>query len=184
MAMTRRFLALLGFLLVACSDDPTGPEVEPTRTLTLFASDSAFVQLSGDSAVVVPVSAAWEIGFWRTSVFLRAGSPAVAAACLCQNDGSTDAQIMAMSPSSELADFESVTAAQVPAGASAWSATQFTERPWYRYNITGTDNQIWPLYHVYLVRIGDEVYKLQLTGYYDAAGAPRYITFRYARLAD
>jgi hypothetical protein len=56
-------------------------------------------------------------------------------------------------------------------------------KPWYRYNITGTDNQIWPTYDVYLVRRGSDVYKVQLVGYYDAGGRSRQITVRYAPLA-
>lgn len=58
----------------------------------------------------------------------------------------------------------------------------FTSSPWYRYNITGTDNQIWPTFNVYLVKRGDEVFKVQLTGYYSEAGVPRQITIRSARL--
>lgn len=58
----------------------------------------------------------------------------------------------------------------------------FVSQPWYRYNITGTDNQIWPTFNVYLVRRGTEVYKVQLTGYYGTSGASRQIGIRYARL--
>ena len=58
----------------------------------------------------------------------------------------------------------------------------FAESPWFRYNVTGTDNQIWPTFDVYLIRRGDEVWKVQLTGYYDAAANPRNVSFRYARL--
>ncbi len=58
----------------------------------------------------------------------------------------------------------------------------FASAPWYRYNITGTDNQIWPTFNVYLVRRGDAVYKVQITGYYNATGTPRQITIRSARL--
>lgn len=53
---------------------------------------------------------------------------------------------------------------------------------WYRYNITGSDHQIWPTYDVYLVRRGSSVWKVQLIGYYNERGEPRFITFRYARL--
>jgi len=59
----------------------------------------------------------------------------------------------------------------------------FAQNPWYRYNITGTDNQIWPTYNVYLVRSGTRVYKLQLTSYYSATGTSRHITIRYSRIA-
>lgn len=55
-------------------------------------------------------------------------------------------------------------------------------RRWYRYNLEG-NHQIWPTYNVYLVRSGDEVYKVQLVGYYDPdTGDSRHITFRYGRL--
>ncbi|MGQ0647276.1 MAG: HmuY family protein [Gemmatimonadaceae bacterium] len=62
------------------------------------------------------------------------------------------------------------------------SGGTFVAKPWYRYNITGTDNQIWPTFNVYLVKRGGEVYKVQLTSYYGISGASRQITIRYARL--
>lgn len=58
----------------------------------------------------------------------------------------------------------------------------FVAKPWYKYNITGTDNQIWPLFNVYLVKRGTEVYKVQLTSYYSTAGTSRQVTIRSARL--
>ncbi|MDQ8150781.1 MAG: HmuY family protein [Gemmatimonadota bacterium] len=61
-------------------------------------------------------------------------------------------------------------------------ASQFAVKPWYRYNVTGTDMQIWPTFNVYLVKRGTAVHKVQLTGYYNLAGEPRNITVRSARL--
>lgn len=58
----------------------------------------------------------------------------------------------------------------------------FASAPWHRYNITGFDYRVWPTFNVYLVRRGSEVYKVQLTGYYDLAGTPGRITIRSARL--
>lgn len=58
----------------------------------------------------------------------------------------------------------------------------FSAQPWYRYNITGTDNQIWPTFNVYLVKRGADVYKVQLTSYYSVTGASRQITLRSAKL--
>ncbi len=58
----------------------------------------------------------------------------------------------------------------------------FGARPWYKYNVTGTDLQIWPNFNVYLVKKGTAVYKVQLTGYYDVAGKARVISVRSARL--
>ncbi len=77
-------------------------------------------------------------------------------------------------------------AAGVPAQAyraDAYSGA-FQQQPWYRYNITGTDNQIWPTFQVYLVRRGSTVFKVQLTGYYGPTGAPRQVTVRHARLTE
>ncbi len=60
----------------------------------------------------------------------------------------------------------------------------FNQSPWYRYNITGSDNQIWPTFNVYLVRRGTTTFKVQLINYYGPAGQPRRITVRYQRLAE
>jgi hypothetical protein len=58
----------------------------------------------------------------------------------------------------------------------------FDAKPWYSYNLEG-NHQIWPNFNVYLVRTGGDVFKLQLTSYYEpATGAQRHISFRYAPL--
>lgn len=59
----------------------------------------------------------------------------------------------------------------------------FNQSPWYRYNITGSDNQIWPTFNVYLLRRGTTTFKVQLINYYGPAGQPRQITVRYQRIA-
>ena len=59
----------------------------------------------------------------------------------------------------------------------------FGSHPWYRYNLTG-ENIIHPTFDVYLIKRGDAVYKVQLIDYYSAAGDPRHISFRYARLTE
>lgn len=58
----------------------------------------------------------------------------------------------------------------------------FVTSPWYQYNITGTDNQIWPNFNVYLVRRDQAVYRLQITSYYGPSGTARQITLRSSRL--
>jgi hypothetical protein len=57
----------------------------------------------------------------------------------------------------------------------------FDSHPWYRYNLQN-DHQIYPTFDVYLVRRGDDVYKVQLVSYYGPTGTTRQITFRYARI--
>ena len=58
----------------------------------------------------------------------------------------------------------------------------FASKRWYRYNITGEDNQIWPTFNVYLIAVGSSVYKVQLISYYATNGDSRQITLRYSRL--
>lgn len=86
--------------------------------------------------------------------------------------------------STPFAQIDAAYAATAPAVAyrrDAYSGV-FSAQPWYRYNITGTDNQIWPVFNVYLVKRGAEVYKVQLTSYYGLDGTSRQVTLRYARV--
>ena len=59
----------------------------------------------------------------------------------------------------------------------------FVTSPWYKYNITGTDNQIWPNFNVYLIKRGETVYKVQIISYYGPTGTARQITFRSSRVS-
>ena len=82
------------------------------------------------------------------------------------------------------ANIDATYAATAPA--QAYRADEFggvfTTNRWYKYNITGTDNQIWPTFNVYLIKKGSSIYKVQLTGYYGANGAARQITLRYRKI--
>jgi hypothetical protein len=127
-SLTRSRLAF--FILVvavagACtSDDVTAPPGADEGAMTVDASTGwVYVSLS-DSAVVTPTphataSTDWDIAFNATNVMLNggeAGPGGVTGACICQNASATDAQVLAMTPASELAEFESLTS--VPAGVS------------------------------------------------------------------
>src|SRR5690606_374977 len=177
-------------VLVGCSEDATGPDAPKVTTHTVDATDEAAWALVALGAVnpLVSVnerstSTEWDLGFQVTSVIANGGAEGpggVEVVCLCQNDGSTNEQYMTMTAATELADFESVTAADIPS--TGWSASTFADRRWYKYNLDG-QHQIWPTYDVYLVRRAGTVYKLQIIGYYGPAGEPRHITFRFAQLA-
>jgi hypothetical protein len=187
---------VLAVLTSACADaGSTGPETggpDPvTHTLTVDASGSwAYAAFQGGAAALVSVadpatSTVWDLGFQKTAVLANggtAGPGGVVAHCVCQNADATDAEIQAMDPAAEGAEFDEVTAAQIPTSEDAWSATAFADHPWSRYNLAG-NHQIWPTYDVYLVRSGSEVYKVQIVSYYGPAGETRQITFRYALLA-
>ena len=114
-------------LLAACASDDTVAPIQPAAgTFTVDATTGfAYVSLS-DSAQVTPTpsaseSPAWDIALFATNVTLnggQAGPGGVTGFCICQNSAAnpTNDQWLAMTPASELADFEAVTS--VPAGAS------------------------------------------------------------------
>ena len=59
-------------------------------------------------------------GTERVGIGGQAGPGGVTGYCLCQNAGATDAQVRAMTPESELGDFEAVSASSIPTDASEW----------------------------------------------------------------
>jgi hypothetical protein len=59
----------------------------------------------------------------------------------------------------------------------------FGATPFYKYNLGG-DNRITPTFDVYLLKRGSSVYKLQITNYYSPTGQARFISFRYAQIAQ
>ncbi|HYC50425.1 MAG TPA: HmuY family protein [Gemmatimonadaceae bacterium] len=188
--MPRRVLrplsvAVLLSALVAC-DSVTDPPALVEGEFTVNASSAwQYVSLS-DSAMVSPGSPresnSWDIAFFATNVTLNggaAGPGGVSAACLCQNASATDAQILAMTADSELADFESVTS--VPAG-----LTFTTDVPtpamsgWYTG--TGASATADPS-KVFLVRLSDgtSFAKVHVTGITDASAAAfSSVTLEYA----
>jgi hypothetical protein len=189
-SIIRVALALLLSATLACSGDPTAP---PQRTATAdltveAATGAAYVTLGGTAQKIVVAdsgtSSVWDLGFNATKVYLNGGTVGpggVTGYCLCPNEALDGVQVRALTANAQAPAFEAVTAANIPAD-TAFRATVFTDHPWYRYNLTGTDHQIWPMFHVYLIKRGSAVYKVQLTSYYNSTGAPRFITFRYARI--
>lgn len=51
----------------------------------------------------------------------------------------------------------------------------------FLYNLA-SDNRLSPTFNTYLIKVGDAVYKAQLTGYYSATGSSGYPTLRFARV--
>ena len=117
----------LALLATACGGDSTGPSVTSppdgaTKTLLVDASQQfAYVDLASTAQLVTvdqPASStAWDMGFFSTTVALNGGAsgPAdVTAYCVCGNASASDEAVAAMTPQSELADFDRVTAANIP----------------------------------------------------------------------
>ena len=115
---------LLAATLAGCnSTDTIAPPPPAEGAFTVNATQGwAFVNVA-DSAIVTPPSPgespSWDIGFFATSVMLNggeAGPGGVTGFCICQNEQATGMEVLAMTPESELADFDAVTS--VPGGAT------------------------------------------------------------------
>jgi hypothetical protein len=140
---------------------------EPTQTATLDAS--SLVTLDLNTGSTTPAEGEWDLSLEGFTLRLNSGVSGPGAA------GAT--------PSPE--PFAAVTTAAVDSRAYQVDAFGgvFETHPWYKYNLTG-ENIIHPTFDVYLVKRGADVYKVQLVDYYSAAGEPRNISFRYARLTE
>jgi hypothetical protein len=157
----------LEYAVQPSADAPFGE----TRTVTLTTLDggAATADLNTGTTGQAAGAADWDIRLQGSALRLNGGVSGGAKA--------------AATPATEA--FEAITTASVDARAYKGDAFAgvLAESPWYRYNLTG-DHKIHPTYDVYLVRRGDDVYKVQLVNYYGPAGETRRISFRYAKLDD
>jgi hypothetical protein len=144
-------------------DEPFGP----TQSVTLDAS--SLVSLDLNTGSTMAVEGTWDLRLERFTLRLNSG---------VSGTGSAGA--------AETADaFDAIATANVDSRAYRTDgfAGVFNSHSWYRYNLTG-QNRIHPTFDVFLIRRGADVYKLQVIDYYSAAGEPRRITLRYAKLVD
>jgi hypothetical protein len=143
-----------------------------TKTVTVAAGAPVYFDLTAGAATTV--AGTWDLAFDGWAIRVNGGVSGTGGVSAVPDNATAFASI------------DAAYAASAPPQAyrSDTFSGVFAQSPWYRYNITGTDNQIWPTYNVYLIRRGNAVYKVQLTGYYSASGAPRNITIRYAQLAN
>ncbi|HEY0970651.1 MAG TPA: HmuY family protein [Gemmatimonadales bacterium] len=129
-AIRRGAVAALLLSVAACGrDEATAPITPVAGTATVDASKGwAFLSLESGS-VVTPAdplrSTEWDIAFNGTNVRLNGGEGGAAGVtgyCLCQNSAAAPSseQVLAMTPQSELADFDAVTASALP-GASSFT---------------------------------------------------------------
>ncbi|HEU0054017.1 MAG TPA: HmuY family protein, partial [Longimicrobium sp.] len=138
-----------------------------TATIDVPATGRAYFDLATGQA---STSADWDVAFEGWNIRVNGGV----------SGGGQAGAVAADQP------FAAVTNAAAPPASTfrgdAYGGV-FDAKKWYRYNLTGSDHQVWPTFDVYLVRRGAELWKVQLTGYYDASAQPRRITVRYAKLA-
>ncbi|BAH39714.1 MAG TPA: hypothetical protein DGD08_13820 [Gemmatimonas aurantiaca] len=140
-----------------------------TRTAQIDVSTGA-KNFDLNSGQVSTSATDWELRFDGYTVRVNGGAsgPSKSAAAKI-----TDATFAAATPASTVAN---AYRADVYAGI-------FNTARYYRYNLAG-DNRISPSFDVYLIRRGTRTYKLQIINYYNSTGSSRYITFRYAQLAE
>lgn len=151
---------LIAVLAVAgCSESSPVDVPEPEEsTLQVDArTEWAFVELGAEAKQVTVADAAtsdaWDVAFNATGVMLNggaAGPGGVQGYCVCANAGATDAAVMAMTPGSELAAFEAVTLADLPASEDAWQSDALDPviDGWYTYDmtthvVTADPTQVW-----------------------------------------
>jgi hypothetical protein len=181
--------ALLGKLRLISIANPTATAmgtvqlefaVQPTAGAPFNTTDTLEIAVGTDPVYVdlttgaVTTSANWDIQLSGWTVRVNSG---------VSGSGTFRAVLDTGTP------YEDIThtyAGFVPAQAYATDSFTgvFATNPWYRYNLTGTDHQVWPTFNVYLVRRAGALFKVQVISYYGAGGTPRQITLRYQRLAD
>jgi hypothetical protein len=141
----------------------------PTRTVTLDATSGSRVYFDLATGAV-STAADWDVALEGYTLRVNGGV-----------SGGGQAGAVAVAD-----DFASIATAS-DLGATLYRGDAFggvfDAKRWYRYNVTGTDHQVWPTFDVYLVRRGAALYKVQLVGYYGPAGEARRITLRYAKVA-
>lgn len=147
----------------------TGAAFGPVATATLNLAAPVFLDLSSGQ---VPETSRWDLRLSGFEIRTNGG---------VSGNGGVSALLDATTPFAQITADYAATAPSVAYRSDAFGGV-FATSPWYKYNITGTDNQIWPTFNVYLVRRGDEVFKVQMTGYYGPTGTSRQITIRSARL--
>jgi hypothetical protein len=148
----------------------TGAAFGPVATRTIdFSTGPVYLDLASGP---VSSTSAWDLRFSGFEIRLNGGVSGTGGVSAVVDESMPFAQLTA-----QYASF-----APAAAYRSDSFGGVFVTSPWYKYNITGTDNQIWPNYNVYLIKRGETVYKVQLTSYYGSTGAPRQITLRASRL--
>lgn len=144
-----------------------------TETLPVDVSGGAVAIDLETASIVAPGSEGWDLELAGYTIRVNGGV-----------SGDGDAGAVRVDEAFEaVSDAGDLTAGHYRADAfgGVFAADDLARR-WYRYNLQG-NHQIWPTFNAYLVRRGADVYKVQLTGYYDPdSGDARHITIRYQRL--
>lgn len=170
-------------LIAACSDEASSKEAPPSAGATFEtgtelrvsvpATGRVYVRLSPPGIVTPPgdpkTSPDWDLAFEGFDIFTNSGM-------------SGSGKGAAFGPL-DAAEFASDTAPQVPFLTQDKAGGAFLE--WYAYE--ETSHSIWSRYHVYGVRDGARLWKVQILSYYgrrDGAVASALYKARYAELTE
>ena len=166
-----RVTAISGTITVEYAmQSSVGAAFGPGSTRTIDVS-SGPVYLNLETGPV-PATGAWDLRLSGFEIRTNGG---------VSGTGGVSAVLDETTPFSQITAQYAASAPPVAYRSDAYGGV-FVTSPWYRYNITGTDNQIWPNFNIYLVRRGETVYKVQIISYYGADGTPRQITVRSSRV--
>jgi hypothetical protein len=157
-------LALIATSIVAAAcgnDELSAPPESHEGTLTANASAGWAYASLADSAIVTPAEPAtsteWDVAFNATRVMLNggaAGPGGVSAFCICQNASATDAQVIAMTEESGLADFEGIDASDIPVeGLFVADSLIPAFKGWYAGSGAGATAAVGK---TYLIRLNDD----------------------------
>ncbi|WP_419941462.1 HmuY family protein [Candidatus Palauibacter sp.] len=170
-AITMQGQRPVGVTVQSRRQDPGG-SLAPSETLDVDLSRGpAYVGLSG-GIVMDPASCDWDIGM--SPEFTIQVNEACGAGTF-PLDLLDD--FMALGRADDAPDY----AGFLSSIGGAFPAAVGDARGTFWYNIR-ENNRMWPTYNVFLVRVADEVYKVQITDYYDATGTSGFPTVRFQRL--
>jgi hypothetical protein len=137
-----------------------------TATINLTAGTFATGGFTQDCSWDLRVSRAYEL-LVNTSAGCNAGTFPL-------RSGEAFATLTTAADASQYAPFVSVISGPIP-------ATFDDPRGPFLYGLDN-DQLLYPTFNIYLVKVGDAVYKVQLTDYYSATGQSGFPTMRYERL--
>ena len=144
-----------------------GAEFEAVQTIVMDAS-AGDQYLDLETGSVVTESDGWDL--WLTGFYI-----------LVNGGVSGEGRAGAVLTDEDFGTIADVSGAPASVYAADKYGGVFAEHRWYRYNLQG-NHQIWPTFDVFLIRSGEDTYKVQLTSYYGPTGDSRQITFRYELL--
>ena len=151
----------------------TGATLGPVQTLALTLSTTPVHVNLTQNSVAQPNGCNWDLQIAPVTFSLITNAECAVGTYPGGSSPNFASQTVA-SDAPHFANFVTVLSAPIP------NSFSDTEAP-FRYNLDGT-SRLHPVFNTYLIKVDARVYKLQLTNYYDNAGASGSPTLRYARI--